>query len=103
MAVTFDDARLIADRECRDRFTEMLAGRGTFHVADWGFEDDDSFSMIVGAWEAIVDGDDSYQVFDAPRVLVDKNTGELSEVNYLMNRARLREMTPVGPVPPDSL
>ncbi|WP_033189298.1 hypothetical protein [Rhodococcoides fascians] len=103
MTVSFDQARAIAERDGKAHYRQMFGDRGTFHVADWAFEDDDAFSMVIGARESIVDGEDGYTVFDAPSFLVDKATGELSAVNFLMNFARFSEMTPVGPVPAEHL
>lgn len=103
MSVSFDRAREIATSQCKPEWEARAGGRGTFHVADWGFEDADAFSVVVGARESIVDGQDGFTEFDARAILVDKSTGQLSRVHYLPNRARLSEMTPVGPVPADRL
>jgi hypothetical protein len=51
----------------------------------------------VGAREALVDGDNDFQMFDLPVSLVKKETGELELVPFLDGDLdKLDAMTPTG-------
>ncbi len=70
-------------------------------IADWGFEDDESFLMVKGMKEWMVDGEPREIPPGDPAMLVDKRTGEISYVAHIVNLDGFREMSPVGPVPTD--
>jgi len=89
--ISFNDARRIADRTYRP----LWKGPGTFHVAGEGFEDGQSFNVVVGAREDLVDGDYTFGALDDRSILVDRITGQVSEV-FSDARPRLNDMAPVG-------
>lgn len=90
--ITFDDAKRLVDEADRPRWT----GPGTFYVAPTGFEDDRSFNVIVGASEALVDGDARYVGIEGVLVLVDKKTGAISRGVYLDDRRRYDAMVRIA-------
>lgn len=90
--ITFDEAKRLVDDADRPRWT----GPGTFHVAQTGFEDDRSFNVIVGASEALVDGDARYVSVEGVLVLVDKRTGAISRGVYLDDRRRYDSMVRIA-------
>ena len=90
--ITFDEAKQLVDEADRPRWT----GPGTFHVAQTGFEDDRSFNVIVGASEALVDGDARYVSIEGVLVLVDKRTGAISRGVYLDDRRRYDSMVRIA-------
>ena len=74
----------------------LWTGPGTFYLAPTGFEDARSFNVILGAREALVDGDPRYVGIEGVLVLVDKSTGAISRHVYLDDRARFDAMTRVA-------
>jgi hypothetical protein len=98
--LTFDEALRIVKHEYRAQLDAEPGPWGTFMIADWGFEDDESFSIVLGMKEYIVDGDSNYgRPVGSPSLLVCKRTGKLSYVSFVANMARFHAMTPVGAVP----
>jgi hypothetical protein len=69
---------------------------GTYMVAGYGWEDAGAFLVIDGAKEFLVDGNDEYEVMDAPAVFVDKATGTVMEAVFLEVQDRIMAMAPVG-------
>ncbi|MBC7723341.1 MAG: hypothetical protein H7146_01130 [Burkholderiaceae bacterium] len=90
--ITFDDAKRLADEALRDTWD----GHGTFYVAPTGFEDAMEFNVIVGAREALVDGDARYVEVGGLLVVVDKETGAVSRRVYLDDRVRFDSMVRVA-------
>lgn len=87
--VTFAGARAIVDAAERPRWTD----RGTFVVLPSGYEDERAWLVIAGARECLIDGDPEYMIFDAAALLVDKRTGQLERLTYLMHLDRIGSMT----------
>lgn len=94
--VTFEEARATVDHALRPGWPR---DGGTFVVLPYGWEDDRAWLVIAGAREALVDGDDSFSVMDAPALLVDKATGQLERLPVVANADRLDAMRPAGAVP----
>lgn len=69
---------------------------GTLVTLPTGYEDAASWRVIAGAREALIDGNDDYQVMDMPALLVDKQTGAIQELPVVANFARLDRMIPTG-------
>lgn len=92
--VTFEEARQIA----YDKLTAGWQDVGTFYVSDKGYENSEYYSLVVGAKEYIVDGNESYCIDDNGAVIVSKTTGELFEVPY--NDDFFEEFTEVSTSPP---
>lgn len=90
--VTFREARQIVEDALRP---EWPADGGTLVTLDHGWQDDQSWHVVAGAREALVDGDRDYQVMDQPAYLVDKATGRLDELAMIESLDRLDAMTPV--------
>lgn len=83
--LTFDDARARADAQLRP----IYEGPGTFHVAEYGWEDATDYALIVGPIEAEVpEPAPEMIVADDVQTLVDKRAGILQRVNALANRGR---------------
>ncbi len=89
--ITFEEARRIGagSQDVRDDF-------GDYVVADYGWENDD---VYVLAYHSSVDPDEL--LFDAPALLVDKRTGELTEVYGLLGHDPAPNLVPVGNPPAD--
>lgn len=95
MAATgFEDARRIV----REKYAAQgrYAGPGTAYVAPWGWEDMTHWRVVLGAREALVNGDDDFTWLDAPVFLVNKATGGASVVTMIENLDRVQAMRPVG-------
>ena len=84
MVLSFDDARAVVHAALAPTWPADL---GTFVVSPEGYEDDQSYLVDAGAQEAM-DGDLDFTIMDAPMLLVDKRTGELSELSFLENQDR---------------
>jgi hypothetical protein len=93
----FETARRLVFRDERRHWDDW----GTLYVAPYGSEDSTHWSVIVGAREALVDHDSMFLIMDAPLVLVEKATGEITRHVYLDNFDRMDAMTDVGPWPDD--
>ena len=97
--VSFDDARRIA-------YADMLRywrpeEDGLLMVAEYGWEDDTHWSVVVGAYEYLVEDDSDYCRFDAPALLVDKQTGDITRLVVIESFDRFDKMRPVGKHPDD--
>lgn len=91
--ITFDQARQIATRKLAHGWQF-----GTFHVADWGWENETFWALAVGAREYLVDFDVEFQTPDDDRIfLIDKITGELT--TPVATRDLLDTLTDVGQMP----
>jgi hypothetical protein len=85
--ITFDDPRaIVAASPSVHEFC------GDFTVPDYGWQNDDVIMVIAEP----VDGG---PVFDAPALLVDKHTGELTEVYGLLGRDPVPGLVPIGNAP----
>jgi hypothetical protein len=96
--VTFEQARDIVDASERPTW---LPEYGTFMVADYGWEDATSWKILSGPREYLVGNDFNFLPVGSPVKLVDKDTGEITEVWMTQEGVweRLDAMTPVGDVP----
>lgn len=97
MAVTFERARRTVHAALRGTWP---ASAGTFIVAPWGFEDADSYLVVYGAREWLIDGDHDLAVLDAPVAFVSKEDGSLTFGSELEDAARIGAMLPHGLRPP---
>lgn len=95
--LNFEDARAIV----RDLVGVRFEGPGSFHVAEYGWEDESGFVVVAGSYEGIVLDDPEYQTRDDTTLIVDRYTGELTREHHLRILERLRNMTPIGEHPPD--
>lgn len=94
--IEFEDARrIVADSRAHD----WPASHGTFMVADYGFEDSQSWLPTWGAKEWLVDGDPEFMLMDQPVLLVDKQTGELTDLTWRDGLDRIDKMRELGNVP----
>lgn len=90
---------MISFTEARRRVQIHVAARwrkdmGTLMTSEHGYQDPTHWWVIVGAREALVDGNEAYRVLDMPALLVDKQTGEIEELPMLTSFDRLDPMTP---------
>jgi hypothetical protein len=92
--VSFEDARQIVARARRD-----VGMRGTYMIAEYGYESPQHWLIIDGARELIVDNDLAFLIVGEGPLLVDKFTGELIELPSLYDFDYLSTFTPVGDVP----
>ena len=74
---------------------------GEYVVADYGFQDDRAWCLVDGGRRLVIDGDYSFQLIGRGSTLVDKETGEVSFLNYLEDPERFNAMIEVGHHPPD--
>ena len=88
--MTFEEARRIVAGSMGP-----IWPKGTFMVAEQGFEDDEFYAVVYGARESIVDMDLAYTVMDLPVALVNKETGELVFEQFLSDPDRFSSMKPV--------
>jgi hypothetical protein len=98
--VTFDDARRIVRDHLLDRWT---AQHGRLVVAERGFQDTTHWRVVASAApveEASAEEDDEVAPppsLDDRAFLVDKASGEVTELPVAGNEARWQAMTPWGP------
>lgn len=85
--ITFDQARAIV--AASDSVRQMF---GPFTVADYGWENAEVFVMAA-------EPDSGLAVIDGPELLVDKRTGELTEVYGLLGDDPVPDLVPIGTPP----
>ena len=85
--ITFDDARAVA--AASPSVQQMF---GNVIVADYGWQNDDVFLVVA-------ENADGLPVFDAPSLLVDKQSGELTEIYGLLGNDPVPDLVPVGTPP----
>lgn len=73
----FTEARLIVANQLRPTWNNLA---GDFHVAEWGWENDQYWQLAAGSKEFLVDGDFDFAMYDDLVYLVDKETGKFSAV-----------------------
>lgn len=93
MSVTFDEARRVVYEDMRRTWKRS---QGTLVTLPGGYEDDTHWQVVAGAKQWLVDRDSAFQLMDAPAILVNKRTGNITRLTVLDNFKRLNEMTPVG-------
>ena len=91
--LTLDEARALTERAARADWRPDL---GTLHVAEGAYIYGSEWRMIVGAREAIVDGDQDFAIMDAPVFMVDRSTGHVRVLPWHDDPL----LTASGPVPP---
>ena len=91
MTTTFKQARKIA-REYRAKTWQPH--EGTLYVAKEGYEDELGWLVVVGARELLVDDDERFMPNDDRVIVVDKATGEVTELNMIFDTQRLEAMRP---------
>jgi len=90
--VTFEEARRLVEADMRKHWQRS---QGTLVVLPEGFEDAESWHVIAGAQEYLLDDDSDFVLFDAPALLVSKDTGKIERLTVLESFDRLQRMTPV--------
>jgi hypothetical protein len=94
MPTTFEQAREIVRSAYEPHWKPEMGELVTLPI---GYEDEIHWWVVVGAREALVDGDNDFQMFDLPVSLVKKETGELELVPFLDGDLdKLDAMTPTG-------
>lgn len=99
--VSFEDARQIVAKARRG----AERNHGSYMIAAYGYESPQHWLVIDGAREWIVDNDPDFLYLGPGPLLVDKFTGELTELPSLYDFDYVNSFTPVGEVPegePDS-
>ena len=74
-----------------------LGNGGHYAAAADGAQNATYWLVEVGDARYIIDGDPDYVLHDAPEVLVDKATGEVTTLAYRDDPGLFATMTPVGP------
>lgn len=93
--INFEEARLIVKLQIEPTWSSL---KGTFHVADWGSENDQYFSVNVGAREFLVDNNEEFAEYSGVLHLVDKVTGLYLRGSFL-DFDQLESFVPIGDVP----
>lgn len=96
--ITFEQARQIALEQIGP--TWVVDQCGEYTVAEYGYEDQDSWLLVDGSSRYVIDGDEECLLIGQPCTLVDKRTGELSFPPHLEDPDRFNAMTLVGKHPP---
>jgi hypothetical protein len=96
--ISFDDARAIVASKLLPDWNPI---QGEFYVAEYGWENDEFYSLAVGAREYLVDGDQDFSQIDDTVYLVEKKTGRYVETVGYENLDFLASLTPLGDVPED--
>ncbi len=91
--ISFEDARAIVTAKVLPEWTGL---QGTFYVADYGWENEQFYSLAVGAREYLVDGDRDFFQVDDILYLVDKKTGRYIETIAYENLDLLDSLTAIG-------
>lgn len=97
--ITFEQARQIALETIGP--TWVTGECGEYVVAAYGYEDDHAWCLVDGGRRLVIDGDYSCQPIGRGSTLVDKESGEVSSLNYLEDPGRFDAMTEVGQHPPE--
>ena len=77
----------------------LWRGPGTFAVGGVAREDAETYLVRVGAAEWINGGDPEFIAVDDSIVLVDKQTGDITESSYMLEMDRIDKMRPVNTAP----
>jgi hypothetical protein len=94
--IDFETARqIVAD----DRAPNWPMRYGTFMVADYGLEDDQAWAPSWGAKEWIEGGDPEFVIMDQPLLLVDKQSGAITNLDWRDGLNRIDAMREVGNIP----
>lgn len=96
--ITFDEARAIVAAAMLPDWNPIA---GTFDVANWGWENEQYWSIQAGAREWLQDQDRAYRIIDDTVRLVNKKTGQFITTVAYDNFEVLDQMTPVGDIPKD--
>jgi len=89
--VTFEQARAIIEASLRPHWP---TGYGTLTTLPTGRQDATHWRVTAGAREYLIDGDDDYDLFDAPAYLVSKEDGSITRLVVIANLDRLDSMRP---------
>lgn len=95
MVITFAGARTLATAHME--WYHPLANGGHYAAAADGAQNATHWLVEVGDSRHIIDGDPDYVLSDAPEVLVDRATGEVTTLGYRDDPGMFATMTPVGP------
>lgn len=90
--VTFEEARRRVEADLRKNWQRS---QGTLVVLPEGFEDAESWHVIAGAQEYLLEDDADFALLNAPVLLVSKTTGKIERLIALESFDRLQRMTPV--------
>lgn len=96
--ITFEQARTITAAALLKNWNPE---RGTFYVADYGWENKDYWCMAVGSYEYLVDRNLEFQVDDDQLFLVEKTTGNFVTSTSVENLPFLDSLQIYGEIPTD--
>ncbi len=91
-SVSFEMARQIVRQK-------IFAANKDLIVAQWGWENQEWWSLMVGFHEYVVGFDASYAIDSDVVYLVHKSSGEYREVNAIAETELLATFQPFGDVP----
>ena len=86
--ITFERARAVA---AASRKVRRFFGEG-YSIRPYGWQNDEVFMVVALAADGV-------EMFDAPDVLVDKQTGALTLVYGLLGKMPADNLVPIGDVP----
>lgn len=90
--ITFDEARSIVELAVRDQYPA-----DDFLVAEFGYENDDVFVIIAGTnFDVTGVGDPGTMTINSPARLVDKDSGELTQVFVTLNTEPAENLREIG-------
>jgi len=91
--ITFEKAREIVTAE---RLKTWESEAGTLYVADYGWENEEYFRLVVGSRELLVENNEDYREDSSGIHLVEKKTGDYIVVNFHSNRDWIKTLNRVG-------
>lgn len=84
--MTLEEARELVQRQLPEGWV----------TAPYGWADLEMYQVVAGPPEWVNDGDAAWAPEDGPVFLVERDTGTIHQVSYLMVEERLMEMEQVG-------
>jgi len=87
---SFDEARQIVIKELGD---------SSLFVPEWGYENDQWWSVMAGDKRFLAGLDDAYMSFDDRLLVVNKETGEFQERSVVKDFDFFESFKPYGDVP----
>lgn len=94
--ITFEEAVALVTAE---RLKTWESSAGTFYVANYGWENEEFFRLVVGTRELLVEGNEDWRSDSASLDLVEKKTGQYIRANYHANLDWMKTLTPIGANP----
>jgi hypothetical protein len=94
--ISFKEAQTIVSSQLKSKWNSI---GGTFHVADWGSENEKYWQIPVGAREFLVEGDLDFQIIDDQIYLIEKQSGEFTIIIGYQNLDLLETLKPYKKAP----